>query len=59
MATDPAAPPPDRIFPQSPPERPALPDPSEPTTPSVPEIIPIAPDNDVPDSSHGEWPSPA
>lgn len=56
MAT---APDPDRIDPQSPPERPAAPSPAERPVPQQPEIVPNEPDIDRPDISPGEWQPPA
>ncbi len=56
MATQPGAPEPDIIRPQSPPERPVSPTPGESPTPSIPEIAPDQPDFDQPDTSPPEFP---
>lgn len=56
MATQPGAPEPDIVRPQSPPERPAPADPGERPQPGGPEILPDQPDFDRPDSYPPEIP---
>lgn len=57
MATTPGAPPPDTITPQSPPERPLVPEPVEDPFRQPPEIVPEQPDIDQPDIGPGECPT--
>jgi len=56
MATQPGAPEPDIVRPQSQPERPAPAEPAEPPSPGGPEILPDHPDFDQPDTSPPEIP---
>lgn len=56
MATQPGAPEPDIIRPQSPPESPFPGTPGETPLPTGPEIVPDQPDFDQPDVSPPEFP---